>query len=1299
MGEYNTDRLNNITGTGVETSHGVWKDADTFSKDGQSYRVAGLSADETWKVVDGQVKPGQWLGNVQTQEFGKLADTMGFGNIVDTGETTYDRKVVDLTDKHGRKFTDALYEQGLVRDSKWATQHQQELAERGKLNRWMDDYIAEQRGEEVVRTPWDTARDNINDFKRKSITGWKEAARNEQELSASQVDGSDYSQYLNNEVQFRHGGQDITGKAYSPFSAGIGQGWNSIKESAAGGISILGDILESDYLTNMGELDLRELQYDAQNAPTFVQDIGQVEFGKNFSDYLAGMAGVSLPYMLGIIGSAGAGSFIAGSGLAGSALGLTAPAWVYSGEVYNNMEGDKDTKNAGVAIAGGIIMGMADRLGMQALFKTGKAVLGKDSIEQLTKAYAKKNGVNPAVAREAVVKAQLETAQDLLKGIGGIAGTFAKNTLQGSLVEGTTEAVQETTGFLASHFGSELTRGLDVNTDELKNIALNAAVGGALLGGGISGVSGTFSQVKGAKQLQHEVNNATRDASEGYLDGDVDTQMQSRLDETHEGDTLLEMEGEAKQAEKNRKAKGWVQRIKEAPSQYFRKRGSIWNQKIIEDSTMPQAFKDTVKVINTLFMPSNQNYVQGTDMWSAQRVSADTMIRRSRDLASNLTATLGYKNDTEGKQQASKDYTNWRKAKINNKNFKLKNKAQEDAMQAIHEGITEVTEVLRNVVVNTTGEKLNKLDDWFIKSLSFSPETIVKNKTKFVNALVEGSGYTKAKALQLYDNIIQGKPFEGTEESELFDISNNKTKERVAKLTDNALLADFFEQDLFKKLDTNIKDMTRYAYDTKYLGKHDEKLNKLLSLAKKQAGAKWDPEYALAVKETVDGNRGRFKPIQSEKAKEAIKNISFIGAITQLDTSMLASLPEAALVLNAAHKEGGLAGVVKKIWKANAQHFTDATKEGLANVQKNRGIPTPAEINPSAADVDLQRQSFYGGGYGSKLHGVLGALDVEHGQRSIADARREKILENFFRANLLKGFTDASRVGRLAIANDVIFGDLDIIVGFYNKNGGNSNYANDAYDRMRELKINPVEMANQYEQMVKDMETFPTDMDTHQFIYKNYPELYQTMELARASFVDNMLARPTVVDRPLWYSNPNLRLFVQYQGFLSTFTSHILPRLYKQAKKADPELKFQAFATAASMLALAALGQHLKDEWKYGEPTPYIRDDWKYTQRAIASSGLLGTGERFLEIINPIYSFGQKRGPQTTLDQVGSFVDQHKDQLGPFLGTLEKGWDVAASGFDSDKTEQLVPLIGRNKAWKDFDLNRAVNNLTANIYK
>jgi len=70
--------------------------------------------------------------------------------------------------------------------------------------------------------------------------------------------------------------------------------------------------------------------------------------------------------------------------------------------------------------------------------------------------------------------------------------------------------------------------------------------------------------------------------------------------------------------------------------------------------------------------------------------------------------------------------------------------------------------------------------------------------------------------------------------------------------------------------------------------------------------------------------------------------------------------------------------------------------------------------------------------------------------------------------------------------------------------------------------------------------------------------------------------------------------------------------------RGTPAMKYNIFATVSTMILLGFVSQHLKDLLKYGETTPYFKGT-EYLRRGVGASGLLGTGERVIDFVFPMY--------------------------------------------------------------------------------
>ena len=120
-------------------------------------------------------------------------------------------------------------------------------------------------------------------------------------------------------------------------------------------------------------------------------------------------------------------------------------------------------------------------------------------------------------------------------------------------------------------------------------------------------------------------------------------------------------------------------------------------------------------------------------------------------------------------------------------------------------------------------------------------------------------------------------------------------------------------------------------------------------------------------------------------------------------------------------------------------------------------------------------------------------------------------------------------------------------------------------------------------------------------------------------FVNERVQLPGASNRPLFFQDPHYQLLTQFNGFLSTFTANIVPKLWnRNLRKGNTKVKYDTFALMILMIGLGGASQYLKDLIKFLEPSPYL-DGPRYVQRAIYASGILGQYERVLDFAVPLY--------------------------------------------------------------------------------
>ena len=132
-------------------------------------------------------------------------------------------------------------------------------------------------------------------------------------------------------------------------------------------------------------------------------------------------------------------------------------------------------------------------------------------------------------------------------------------------------------------------------------------------------------------------------------------------------------------------------------------------------------------------------------------------------------------------------------------------------------------------------------------------------------------------------------------------------------------------------------------------------------------------------------------------------------------------------------------------------------------------------------------------------------------------------------------------------------------------------------------------------------------------------EINDEVETALYRFVNERVQLPQAANRPLFFQDPHYQIMTQFNGFISTFTANVIPKLYNSnLRKGTVKVKYDTFALMVMMIALGGASQYLKDLIKFGKPSPYM-DMTGYIQRAMYSSGVLGQYERLVDIAYPLY--------------------------------------------------------------------------------
>ena len=1233
---------------------GNWHDADTIQQGGETYRLAGYNAREVRNPkTDTSDQVG---GRAQTAMLAKLAREKGFTDLRWDGKYgAHGRKIAELYDARGNKWSEELDANNII-DPNAYEQGNAERRNFGLLAR-----MAREAGGEG--NDWDKAADYIEQaIDDSTVTGGglKVVAPNEAALSANK------DVYLSNTTAFRKNDRDLNNRAYNPMSEAWETGLRGVAEGGAGMLELIGHQTGWAELENWAEGAKEDQQYKISQQPRFITEYTEVDDIGSAIEYVGNLAAMSLPYMALSIGGALAAPATGG-------LSLTAPASVYGGQVWNEMgDTDETEKNPALAIGAGISMAVLDRLGIAGIANAG--LLSSSGRQAIIKQVAAREGIPEELAARKVWEAtRLEAAkltgdattfakQQL--GAANIGKQFLKSALIGSASEGLTEAGQEAIASIAAYAGSEenLAKGWDWN--DFNERITNAVVGGATLGGAFS-VPGTAYDVGQwtdvayrtapsdtaliAEQnlwAEQEVadngrvrsnQDIIKEATEAGLARGEAVDITARADRSEPGDWYKSFEG----------------LLEAAPALWRGATRHIYKERLQQSSP-------ALRKLASLFGGNLYQTFSGANFEAFKHLQL-AEYKTILSSPTKITESFGFKTDNKGQQQASDlVYGAWEKASKRDNGTAnwdslvgTEYEAQIPNLKALDKQLQQFTNKLYQDQ-STRDPELGFTTDYAYKHRSLNKEQIEKRKQEFINDLVADFKVEPAQARQMADDILDIDAVSDLDEAfsvvEKGGFKPSSHKARTLKLSEHPnFAAKWLDNNLFNNLSKSAKSAARYVAYQDYVGPDNSVINELLNQAEQElidsgvapaiAGKEVD-KIARGMKDYLDAESGNYKrPTTAfgKGARAVQRNLMLYTTLIGLPLATVSSLVEFAMVYR---------GIDKPRIKELSDIAAVESKAMFANMLK-----TVDDHQGTHGRRELDRLGFFSWDVGAAT--VTGVQDTKYGQ--------QHMMQRFFSAIGLTQWTDYTRALRAAMATDYLADKLQVYADA--DTSALTNEDVEARDALRNLGIN-----------VEDIVDLYRAAETRQLSEEENAQLDDAMRTATFNFVNDAVVLPQAANRPLFYQDPRFQLFTQFHGFISTFQANHLPKMYRSLFKGQtPSIKYNAFATMATMIMLGFLSQYIKDLLKYGQATEYL-DTPKKIQRAIGASGLMGTTERLLNVVNPLYESRYNNSIEWAADTL----------LGESAGlsTAARLGDAAGSVFDGNtsrtahKLSKLTPLVG-----------------------
>ena len=1232
---------------------GYWHDADTIKKGGESYRLVGYNAREVHNPAKGT--PSQVGGLAQKNALAGLARSKGFTNLVPNGEyDVHGRPLADLEDARGNKWSEEVNASGLIDPNAY---------EQGDSTRRNFGHLAKLARQAAggKGNEWDAAADFIDEaINEQTVTGgWlKGVAHNEAELSRNP------NYFLSDTVSFRSKDRTLNNKSLNPMSDAWEAGLRGVAEGAGGFAELIGNRIGADELENWGEALKEDQQYKIGSLPHFITDYKEVDDIGSAVEYVGNLAAMSLPYMAITIGGAALAPATGG-------LSLSAPAAVYSGQVWNEMgDTDEGEKSASLAIGAGIGMAVLDRLGLAGIANAG--LLSKAGRTEIVKAYAKKEGIPEELAAQQVHHfTRLESAKLMADAsafakqqitAGNTAKSFLQSALVGSTTEGLTEVGQEALAAIAAYKGGNQNKDWDWN--DFNDRLIQAAVGGGVLGGAFT-LPGTA--VDAGKWADVAYRTAPANAelvAEQNLWAEAEAEQHGRV-RSH--DELVET-ATANATKRKRPAERIGDRATRAPVGEWYKTfdglleaaPGLWRgatRHIFKENL--QKNSDALRQLSSLFGGNLFNTFNGASFETHKHLKL-AEYRNLVDTPSNIAASFGKTaSATDLKEVSGIVYGAYNQAtkrpdgSIDWDSLTGTDYEQHiDALKRFDRNTRRMTDKLYEDQVAYNPD-LGYVKDYAFKARSLDKVSIEKNKQGFIKDLQRFFKMSHTEARDLTQQILDIDSISDLDEAfsvvEKGGFKPTAHKSRTLNMSENPeFAAAWLDPNVFNNISNVAKSAARFESYSKFVGPDNQVLNELLDqgqqelidngMPAEQAQKEID-KIARGMQDYLDAESGNYKrPTTSfGRGAQAIqKNLMMYTALIGLPLATISSFVEFAMIY-------------RNIDRPRLKELSGIALTEAKEMSKNM-IDTAATTE-SAGRRELQDLGFFNWEVGAAT--VTGVSDIKHSQRFMMD--------QFFKFIGLTQWTDYTRAVRASFAADYMAEKLET---YANADlNALTNEDVEARDALRNLGVDVEGMVEMYD-----------GLKTRQATEEDSAFIQDQLRTGTFNFINDAIVLPQSANRPLLYQDPRFKLFTQFHGFISTFQANHLPKMYRQLFKGQtPSIKYNAFAVMATMIMLGFLSQYLKDLLKYGKGTEYL-DTPEKIQRAVGASGLMGITERGLNLVNPLYESRYDNSIEWAADTI----------LGESaaLSTGQRLSDAAGSVFDGNarrtahKLSKLTPLVG-----------------------
>ena len=1139
-------------------------------------------------------------------------------------------------------------------------------------------------------------------------------------------------------VEDRQSDRTIDNKAYSNITTSLSIGLENTYQALYGVADMVGEEAGWEWLENKGEAGISRSSRRVAQEGSILTSMSEIEDTGDAFTWLANNTAMSIPFMAAAISGGLLVAPLGGAAAIGATGALVVGALpstiLTTGSVWNSMpEGEK---SAGLAVAAGFAVGLLDRFGftgapraltagavqrgsMTELFSEIKREVAEELVNKGArladvagkKVYGQKYTMEQAIARvERASKAELvlmanrygQFAGKKLRDLKMVKDTIRKISYATGR-EGLTETIQTAIEEVASVYGTSA----ELDPARFQEALITSAIIGGVFGS-------TFAMPSVAKQyndrasILHSVDNPVKVQSDVDKYSQEDN-MQARAEteafnqreksagraETNDPshftrtveDNLADreyladnvptgtndgwMKAAAERGRASRKAEGIVKR---AAGILIHRPGSLWKpmlQLMIDKIGITtkegmrrlrlSRFASDFGGLNINSGPSHQEYIMTLRGKLTSIVPDPEAV--AQILGTNVrNANKIMRDAVENYARKGRTYDGPKAAEVNQLLAEYKRK----------QGILKQAYIDANMMEEANYLSDNGLD--LLTSRQVDQRRIKNDREGFIAAM-QKLNPTRGNSVAMTRDIAESYMARllSKESADAAAIELNKNYDLT-----KGRLSEFMTHNIMGAYRNGIGNAAKKAGDRKYLGENNRFVEADIKKMVDEGEISLEEGDQLAVDfldylEIANGDYGAWN---SPWVKTVQDNLILVTFLRNMGFSALASWPEVALTQ---------LGVPQHIaFKYMSEHAGEGARSFAEYLNYMVSLPPGSPIPRKIYGKDQVK--------GQTVRDRLTELGYSGSQASAArqygieiDTWQQTIAENYAKIVGLNNITDYTRGVRASMSSDVIQHYANILA---TDPGMETNMSREAYTELRDLGVDVAFLMGIHEKWARDP-TYSLD--------KKEMEMFKgLLDIGALRFVDQAMVNPLPGRVPKGFKQQKLAAFNQFQGYIANFTANILPRILRKAKSGSPGMATNAAVTAITMMAAAMFATMLRDEIKYGGPTPYLEDYDKF-RRVVFASGLLGTGERILTGFSPLYGTspllptsgnGIAAGINRSIEGVageaaayGTVKDAVNSAYQFSFGDNEKGFKDAF---------KLLPVIG--------SVNQVKQNLADKIY-